>query len=234
MHEGHRERMRDRLFADEESVSDHELLEMLLFYCISRKNTNPVAHDLLEGFGDLRGVFSAPPALLGTVDGVGAHTAEFLALIGTLYSRIRREDGARRPHFLNFADTCAFVKERFCGVEEETLELYCLGGEGTLVYLRSVRNARHDRVGIDAKFVGFILSQIRPQGLIVAHNHPSGDMHPSAEDDKAVREILRICALYGTKLNDNIIYTRNGSFSYYCSGRLDQARKEREGANQVP
>ena len=61
MHEGHRERMRDRLFTDPDQISDHELLEILLYYCIIRKNTNPVAHDLLDAFCDLQGVFSAPP-----------------------------------------------------------------------------------------------------------------------------------------------------------------------------
>ena len=56
MHEGHRERMRDKLFTDADAVTDHELLEILLYYSISRKNTNPVAHELLDAFGSLAGV----------------------------------------------------------------------------------------------------------------------------------------------------------------------------------
>lgn len=222
MHEGHRERMRDRLFRDPDTVTDHELLEILLFYCIGRKNTNPVAHELLDGFCDLTGVFSAPPALLGTIEGVGGRTAEFLSLLGTIYRRARDGEERKRPRFLSFSETLRLVEKRFEGFQEEKLELYCLGGDGCLQYLRSVRNARHDSVGVDARFVSFILSQVKPHGVILAHNHPSGDMHPSAADDVATAEVARICRMYGVKCHDSIIYTQNGAFSYYCSGRLDK------------
>ena len=223
MHEGHRERMRDRLFTDPDQISDHELLEILLYYCISRKNTNPVAHDLLDAFCDLQGVFSAPPALLSTVEGVGAGTSEFLTLVGALVSRIRLSDAGRRPRFVNFSDMKNFIGERFRGFPDEMLELYCVGEDGTLLYLRSVKNAHHSRVGIDARFISYVLAQIKPCGVIIAHTLPSGDMRPSAADDAAVYEIGKLCALHGAKFNDSVIYTRKGIYSYFCDGRLESA-----------
>lgn len=234
MHEGHRERMRDKLFTDADAVTDHELLEILLYFCISRKDTNPVAHELLDAFGDLAGVLSAPPALLGAIEGVGGRTAEFLALVGTVCARAQRTEEGRLPRFLNFSETQAFIEGRFRGVREEKLELYCIGEDGRLVCLRSVKNARHDSVGMDARSISFTLSQVKPHGVILAHNHPSGDMHPSAQDDRAAGEIARICRLHGTKFLDSVIYTKNGSFSYYCSGRLEklpEAKTERNGGN---
>ncbi len=220
MHEGHRERMRDKLFADEGSLTDHELLEILLYYCIDRRDTNPVAHSLLEAFCDLSGVLEAPVALLGTLKGVGTRTAEFLSLVGTVYRRIRA--ASSRPRFFNFSDTGAFIARRFKGAEKEKLELYCLNERGEMTYLESVRDTSFEAVRVNARFISFLLSQMHPYGLIVAHNHPSGDMHPSEEDDAAVCEIGRLCAANGTRLCDSVVYTEKGSFSYYCSGRLER------------
>ena len=222
MHEGHRERMRDKLFTDADAVTDHELLEILLYYSISRKNTNPVAHELLDAFGSLAGVLSAPPALLGMVEGGGSRSAEFLSLIGAVYRRAARAEEAKRPRFLNFSAAQAFIESRFGDLREEKLELYCIGEDGGLLYLKTVNNARHDSVGADAGCIGFALSQVKPHGVILVHNHPSGDMHPSAQDDRSAGEIARVCRVHGVKFLDSIIYTKNGSFSYYCSGRLER------------
>ena len=97
MHEGHRQRMRERLADHAASLTDHELLEVMLFEVISRRDTNPVAHRLLDSFCDLNGVLSAPPRLLCTVAGIGPRAAEFLFLMGNVLRRMGERAPRPRP-----------------------------------------------------------------------------------------------------------------------------------------
>ena len=96
MHEGHRARLREKLLSHGESLTDIQVLELILFDCISRKDTNPVAHELLDCFGSLSGVFSASPRLLCAVAGVGPRTAEHIYLTGLAMERIRASRAVRR------------------------------------------------------------------------------------------------------------------------------------------
>lgn len=219
MHEGHRERMRERLALHSESLTDHELLEMLLFEVIGRKDTNPVAHCLLDSFCDLQGVFSAPPRLLCTVAGIGPRTAEFLYLVGCVLRSMRREQ-APRPRLYSFEETRAFVEVRFAAAEAEKLEVYLTDAEGFLLCIKSVSGAHADRVALSERELGFILGEVRPKGVIIAHNHPSGIAQPSAEDDAAAAAIGRVCRAHGVRLNDSIICAEGEMYSYYGAGKL--------------
>lgn len=219
MHEGHRERMRERLVRHGDSLTDHELLEMLLFEVIGRKDTNPVAHQLLDSFCDLQGVFSAPPRLLCTVTGIGPRAAEFVYLVGCFLRSMRRER-APRPRLYSFEETRAFAQSRFAGVDVEKLEVYLTDAEGFLLCLKSVSGAHADRVALSERELGFILGEVRPKGVIVAHNHPSGVAQPSAEDDAAAVAIGRVCRAHGARLNDSIICAGRETYSYYGAGKL--------------
>ena len=96
VHDFHRERMRRRFRENGlTGFADHEVLELLLYYAIPRRDTNPIAHALLDRFGGLSGVFSAPAELLEQVDGVGENTAAFLRLIPLASARARLAEAER-------------------------------------------------------------------------------------------------------------------------------------------
>ena len=87
-HKGHRERMKNQYFENgPQSFLDHQLLELLLFYCIPQKDTNPLAHELLSQFGSLRNVIKADRKILANTKGVGPNTAILLTLISDIYDR---------------------------------------------------------------------------------------------------------------------------------------------------
>ena len=227
MHEGHRERLREKLVSHRESLTDIQALEMLLFNSSSRKDTNPLAHDLLDSFCDMAGVFSASPRLLCTVAGVGPRTAEYIYMMGLLLMKINASRWLARRRLYNFAEVSEYVRARFEGAADEKLEIYLTDKDGMLLCLKSVSAARKDSVSIDSQTLNYILSELKPYGMIVAHNHPSGVVEPSGSDDSALLEMAQVCRMQGVRLCDSVIFARGELFSYYHSGRLAQLLSEK-------
>ena len=89
LHEGHRQRLRERFLRDPESLAEHELLELALFYAIPRRDTNDIAHSLIEQFGSLSGVLEADIELLKTVSGIHNGAAAFLRVLGEASRRYK-------------------------------------------------------------------------------------------------------------------------------------------------
>lgn len=227
MHEGHRERLREKLESHGEALTDIQILEMALFESIARKDTNPIAHALLDSFGNLAGVFSASPRLLRAVAGVGERSAEHIRLMGLLLERINQSRIVRRRMY-NFAEVSDFVRGRFSDEETEKLEVYLLDKDGLLLCVRSFSAARRDSVAVDSKTLNLLLSEAKPHGIIVAHNHPSGVAEPSGGDDAALLDMAQVCRMQGVRLCDSVIFAKGELFSYYHSGRLAQLLSEKK------
>ncbi len=223
MHEGHRERMRDKLVAHGEKLTDCEILEILLFDVISRKNTNPVAHLLLDSFGDLRGVFGATPRLLCTLTGIGPRTAEYIYLIGSIYRRMD-EKARSRLRLYNAYDVSEHVRSRFAGCDRERLEIYFTDEDGFVLCTKIVEGADFSRVGISERQLEFLFKELSPQGVLLAHNHPSGDPYPSEKDDESLRKVFRVCKAYGVAVRDCVICADGNIYSYYLNGRMESFR----------
>ena len=220
MHEGHRQRIRSRLYQNGEALSDCELLELLLFNAISRKDTNPIARELLDCFGSLAGVFDASPRLLVSVAGIGRSTAEYVYLCGQLLRRAEARKEEARRRLMSFSDVHSHVCERFAGRLRERLELYMVDANFLLLCTKSVTDIRADEVALDMRTLGYILGEVRPYAVILAHNHPSGKPEPSAADDASVRRIAAACKDYGAHLSDSLIYAAGEVYSYYRADRL--------------
>lgn len=222
MHEGHRERMWERLYAYGDSMSDHELLEVLLFYAIPRKNTNLVAHELLAAFGSLRGLFSASPEEIEKVAGVGRKTADFIRLVGLFMARCgkAREE---KTGLSSLADVQNFVRARFRDADRERAEIYFIDAHFRLLCAKTFTDFSRAQVAFDARDLNSLLGTVRPNAIILAHNHPSGDATPSSADDSAVREAAGVCRINAVNLLDSVIYgSEQEIFSYYCAGRLPE------------
>ena len=116
IHDGHREKMRRRfLQGGLEPFADHEALELLLYYAIPRRDTNPIAHALMERYGSLAAVLDAPVEDLQKVEGVGESAAVLLKLVPQLYRKARLAE-AERETVLNSSERAgAYLLERFAG-----------------------------------------------------------------------------------------------------------------------
>lgn len=133
-HEGHRQRMRERVLANgPESLKPHELVEFLLFYAIPRRNLNPLAHQLLDRFGTLQSLFTATQEELMQVDGVSASTAEFLRLMGAAVLEYMQPDAAS-VYLCNRRQTTRFLRKFYDEPDMDNCWMFCLNTTGRLIH----------------------------------------------------------------------------------------------------
>ena len=134
IHDGHREKMRRRyLETGLEGFADHEALELLLYYAIPRRDTNPIAHALMERYGTLSAVLSAPVEDLQKVEGIGGSAAVLLSLVSRINRKARLADAAQETVINSTEQAGAYLLERFAGETREVVYLMCLDRKGKLL-----------------------------------------------------------------------------------------------------
>ena len=224
MHEGHRKRMYEKL-ENGAHLYDHELLEILLFNAIPRKNTNPIAHSLIQTFGSLAGVFKADVDELMSVEGVGENVAVYIKFVGECMYRTS-------PTNVGFAllksqkDIADFVTMRLRGKSAEVVEFYFLDKTGKVVSIHPFTCDDAHRVDIATKKISAVFAASRPHSVIIAHNHPRGEAAPSENDNLFTKEMQVICSLNEVNLQDHCIYGANGEiYSYFRSGEIDNIKR---------
>lgn len=221
-HGGHRQRILAKLQND--SLTEHEYLEILLFNALPRKNTNDLAHRLISRFGSLSSVFSAPMSELFKVEGVGENVASYLFCIGKFYQSYycankKNYEGKYIP--VRFA---AYLGERFEAQDIETVEVYFVDEQGYVV-AREAFKGGFDTAIIDSNELAQRLSEHRPAGIVLAHNHPSGNPKPSAHDEEMTKRVQLVCGSHNVIFLDHVILAENGVYSYYLSGEMQKISK---------
>ncbi len=226
LHAGHRARMINKLLSDADLLSDHELLEIMLFPFIPRKNTNDIAHRLLLTFGSISKVFSATVQELMSVEGIGKHTATGILVNSKIMHKV-----------FNSSKKSDTPKSSFVNVNNELVELFngCIK-EQTFVLLldknyRQITRLNFDNnelfnVKIDPKNLAYAFAINKPTHVIIAHNHLSGKAEPSNLDDLATARINELCKLHGVNLADHVIVSGKNTFSYFSSGRLADIKQK--------
>lgn len=224
MHEGHRQRILERLEQSEEELKDHELLEILLFNAIPRKNTNEIAHALLSAFGSFSGVFRANFEQLAAVKGVGPSTAAYLRCVAAIYARADRTTPPDLPSVYNFSQFSQFLRERFRGLTEERIELYALDGEAFVKNIGSYTSGERDSAMILPEEVTKFLLSSHPHALLIAHNHLCNNSNPSREDDLFTAKVHIVCAFHNVRLLDHVIIGPVDQYSYRMNERLEEIK----------
>lgn len=225
MHEGHRKRMSERLRSGADGLQDHELLEFLLYFALPRINTNPLAHALISAFGSLGAVFGATYDQLLAVDGVGENTAAYLYGIGNLFERIRKERTAL-PQMFSAASYWEFLKERFSGLTEEVIEIYCLDSAARIKFIKRYTSSNVNRAEVRSDEIARLIAMQRPHAIVVAHNHPGSRSLPSRADDKFTAELQMICNFNNVALYDHVVVGIDGPYSYFAHGKLENIKRQ--------
>ena len=218
VHAGHRQRMLEKLNRAE--LCEHELLEVLLFFAIPRQNTNEIAHRLLLEFGTIKNVFSARAEELERVDGIGKNSAGFLQCIGEIYKQMETVAKNTFPQTYEEQIFRAFIKKEYQREQEEVLDAYLLDGNGNIFMRRRYKDFSDVNVRFPIQWLQAVLMENTPSGLILVHNHPSGNSNPSTLDDVATEKCQELCFSSGVLFCEHCIYAKDGIFSYYDSGRL--------------
>ncbi|MBE6977413.1 MAG: DNA repair protein RadC [Ruminococcaceae bacterium] len=219
MHDGHRQRLKDR-FRQEglDHFSDVQVLELLLFYCIPRIDTNPLAHRLLERFGSLAQVLEAPAADLEKVEGMGANAATFLSLI-TSVGRYYLVNRSAQNTILNTTEKCGnYLVSHFYGRRNETVFLLCLDAKCKLLCCREIGEGSVNSAGIPVRRIVETALAANATSVVLAHNHPSGLATPSPEDVYTTRRLAAALDTVEIVLVDHIVVADDDFVSLVQSG----------------
>ena len=221
VHDGHRARKKEQFRTHGlDAFADHEALELLLFYAIPRVDTNPVAHRLIERFGSLDGVLSAPPEELEKVDGVGKSAATLLNLILPLVRRSRMT-AAKTPVIIGTTqDAGNYFVDLFFGMREERLYEACLDAKGKLLRCAKVADGSVDAVSVNIRVIVENALKCGASAVVLSHNHPSGVALPSADDNATTLAVYDALRTVDIRLLDHIIVADDDFVSIRDNGLL--------------
>lgn len=223
MHQGHRQRMRTRFRVDGfEAFAPHEVLELLLFYGRTRGDVNPLAHELLDAFGSLKGVLEARPEQLMTVRGIGEETATLISMMIPLF---RRYQACIREEM-----TCVRSREeakRYCvsllmGRRTERFYVLCLGGGYRLLGERLISVGNLTEVAAYPRQIIETALNYNAHAVVLCHNHPGGNLYPSKNDLETTLQLQLLLSSMDIMLLDHIIVAGDETYSMTQHGDLGE------------
>ena len=222
IHDGHREKMRQRfLKGGLESFADHEALEVLLYYAIPRRDTNPIAHALMERYGSLSAVLAAPVEDLKQVEGIGESAAVLLKLPLQICAKARLADAEQETVLSSVSRVGGYLLERFAGETREVLYQLCLDRKGKLLACKRLSEGGVSDAEMNVRKMVENAILTHASGVVLAHNHPSGIALPSPEDLAATRQAKAALEIIGVTLVDHIIVADGDFVSLEQSGYLE-------------
>lgn len=206
MHDDHRQRVRERfLSAGLQSFPPHNVLELLLFYSIPRRDTNEIAHRLLNHFGSLTNVLDAPTEELCKVDGIGQSSAVLISLVAQLARRYLAEQSNEAISFHSTQQFRQYVISKFIGQKSEIVYLFCLDNAGHLLHSCPVSLGTKYAVNLDNRTLLEIAFRHNATKIVMAHNHPNGVCSPSRSDVQLTEAAVRLYQDVNIQLLDHLI-----------------------------
>ncbi|MCI7097140.1 MAG: DNA repair protein RadC [Clostridiales bacterium] len=217
-HDGHRERLRERFRKEGlANFQEHEVLELFLFYCLPRKDTNELGHALIKRFGSLANVLETPAEELAKLPGMGINAATFLTLIAQLerYYLMHKND----EKILASLDDCGkYLENCFRNQRNETVMLLCLDAKCKVISCNEVGQGSVNSAAVPIRRVVEMALGVNASSAILAHNHPSGLAIPSGEDIQTTRRLALALDAVEIQLVDHIIVADSDYVSLRQSG----------------
>lgn len=229
IHDGHRQRLKDRFRRDGlDNFDEIHVLELLLCYCVPRKDTNPLAHALLDRFGSLSQVLEASAEELEKTEGVGPNISTFLNLT-TAVSRYYLVNRNLRNSVLNgMSQYGEYLLAYFYGRRNEIVFLLCLDAKCKVICCKEIGEGSVNSAGISIRKVVEVALGANASSVVLAHNHPSGLALPSADDIQTTHRIARALWAVEIALADHVVVADDDYVSLVQSGHycLDDIRAE--------
>ena len=219
--EGHRQRLRARLLtAGPDSVADHELLELVLFLALPRRDTKPIARALLTRFGSFANAIAAPLPELRGVDGMGEAGAAALKTVQAAALRLMRSEVQGRPLLSNWDALMGYLNAQVARERVEQFRILFLDGKNRLLADEAQARGTVNHTPVYPREVAKRALELHATALILVHNHPSGDPSPSRADIEMTGEIKRAVSTLGVVLHDHIIVGNGAWLSFKKEGLL--------------
>lgn len=223
LHTNHRQRMREKVKNyGLENLHEHEILEFLLYPFIPRKDTNVIAHELLNKFGSIEKVFDANPEMLMSVRNMTKNASLYLTSFPQVVRLYNLQKLGEKPMLDTLNNAVEYFRALFNGSHQESMYVAVVNARGQLVDKYEVGNRDTQQCSIDIK--KFVLRTVtnHTNNIFVAHNHPSGDPKPSMADYDFTHWLVSLCEIMGLKLIDHLIITNDDYYSFNKNGELSQ------------
>ncbi len=215
----------------------HQVLELLLFFAIPQRDTNPIAHRLLDRFGDLPSVLDAEYEELCMVDGISEHSATLLVLCGQLLSRYYKEKSQKRT-FSNLGEITEYLQMQLVNEKCEKVLLLSLNNRGQMISCTVVHTGTITSTEANTRELVQAALRNRATAVVVAHNHPAGFCLPSEEDIATTKSFVSAFKMMDIGVLDHVIVAQDGCYSmrespYYAPifsstvSRLDQYNRDK-------
>jgi len=221
IHEGHRYRLKSR-FSERggESLNDIDFLELLLFYAIPRRNTNELAHRLLDRYGSLADVLDAPEGDIEKIEGLGENSALLIKLVREAIRRYVATPVKEIRQITSSADAGRYFVPVLRYEKQEKVYLMCLNNRGSIVSCEEIASGTMCAVNLNIRKIVDTAVRRRATGVVLAHNHPEGFALPSAEDRMFTAELKKALRLMEINFLDHIIVAEGDYVSFAQSGMM--------------
>jgi len=223
LHTKHRERMKERVSRNGlESLAEHEALEYLLFFSIPRKDTNELAHQLIQHFGGFCAVLEASEEDLCEVPGIGPASAKLIHSILEFnrYYSIKKKTKKGRVYLTTIPDMFGYALGLLLGKTNEIFYIIALDDQSCVIKDIQVAEGTGNRVSFNKRLMMRELIKCNATCAIMMHNHPMGVAVPSTEDIRTTREVLELLDRIGVSLLDHIIVAGEDCCSLVGTGRF--------------
>ena len=190
IHAGHRQRLKDRFLQEGlDGFNELNALELLLFYCIPQKDTNPLAHHLLDRFGSFHAVLDASPQELEQVEGVGHNISTFLSLIPQV-DRYYYNSRTKSAVSLNTNAECAeYMVPKFRNRNNEMVYILCLDAKNKVLCCKQLGEGSVNSAGVPIRRIVDVAMKYNATTVYLAHNHPAGTTRPSTDDIETTKRV---------------------------------------------
>jgi len=220
-HHGHRARLRQRfLEGGPRALADYEMLELLLFQAVPRRDTKPIARALLDRFGSYAGVLRADVRALQQVKGMGEAGAVMLRSVADAAERLARQEVIDRPVLSSWDKVLDYLRVSMTHHGTERFRILFLDVKNTLIADEEQQSGTVNHTPVYPREVVKRALELGASAIVMAHNHPSGNPTPSKADIDMTREVRDAGARLGITLHDHIIVAKSGTTSFKSLGLL--------------
>ena len=207
LHSGHRERTKKQLLEGgfNDTTPSHVLLETLLYFSVPQRDTNPIAHQLLNTFGNIGSVLSAPREELLKIKGITDNTFSLFRIMAEVDRRVMLEENARKDSVTTYDEVGAYLVRQFAGLREENVGILFMKGSGKIVMFDFVGKGDLATVGINTRRIVELSVKCDAMMAVLCHNHPSGNPLPSPRDIEITKGLISTLNNLGIRLVDHVI-----------------------------
>ena len=216
IHEGHRARLIDTVCnVGLEHLSEIQAVEFMLTYVFPRGDVNPLAHRLVERFGNVANIIDADINELKAIDGIGDRSAKAIVCLSALFCKVNDCRAVKHNCFNDVDQMCDYFEELMRFMTTENLYIVAVDHKFYVIGSKRLTNGSVKNVGISPLTIANFISSTKPAGIFLAHNHPNGSCKPSTSDIEATSHLVNVVENLGVKFCEHLVVGIDGIFGMF-------------------